>query len=283
AHVEGPYKFMHGRGQTDEAYGHACAEALERKIRELGADNIAAFMAEPVYGAAGIIVPPANYWPAINRICRKHDVLICADEVVCGFGRTGEWFGSHLYGIEADFLTLAKGLTSGYVPMGAAGIAEPIAEVLRTHGGLIPHGFTCSGHPVAAAAAFKNIEILRNEQLIERVREDIGPYLQEQFATLSDHPLVGEVRGVGLMAALEIVADKETLRPFPEEVHAAYVVQAKCAQRGLIMRAMRESLYCAPPFTISRSEIDFLVETTREALDATHGTLDPSRRDLRST
>jgi len=277
-HIEGPYKFMHGRGQTDEEYGDACARALERKIAEIGADNIAAFMAEPVYGAAGVIVPPPNYWRAINQICREHGILICADEVVCGFGRTGEWFGSDLYGIEADFLTLAKGLTSGYVPMGAVGVADRIAEVVRARSGLIPHGFTYSGHPIAAAAALKSIEILKKEKLVERVRDDIGPYLQARYATLTDHPLVSEVRGVGLMAALEVVADKKTCQPFPEEARVAYIAQAMCARRGLIMRAMRDTLYCAPPFTISRPEIDFLVDTTRDALDATMQALDKPRR-----
>jgi putrescine---pyruvate transaminase len=267
SHIEGPYAFLHNPGLSDEDYGLHCAQALERKILELGADNIAAFMAEPVYGAGGIMLPPATYWPEINRICKKYDILLCADEVVCGFGRTGEWFGSQKYGIDPDFMTLAKGLTSGYVPMGAVGIADQVAATLRQKGGYLMHGFTYSGHPVAAAAALKNIEILEREKLVDRVRDDIGPYLQERFATLEDHPLVGEVRGVGSMAAIEIVADKATRAPFPDEAHAAFVAQFICADHGIIMRAMRDTLYCAPPFIITHDEVDTLVASTRASLD----------------
>jgi putrescine---pyruvate transaminase len=268
AHIEGPYAFLHNNeGLDDEDYGLHCAKVLELKILELGAENVAAFMAEPIYGAGGIMLPPSTYWPEINRICKKYDVLLCADEVVCGFGRTGEWFGSQTFGIEPDFMTLAKGLTSGYIPMGAVGIADRVAHTLREKGGYVMHGFTYSGHPVAAAAALKNIEIIEREGLVGRVRNDIGPYLQRQFSTLADHPHVGEVRGIASMAAIEIVADKKTNTPFPEKARAAYVAQSICAKHGVIMRAMRDTLYCAPSFIITHQEVDMLVASTRLTLD----------------
>ncbi len=266
-HVLGPYKFLHGQDMDDVAFGSMCAQAVEKRILELGADNIAAFMAEPVYGAGGVIPPPENYWAEVQEICRKHDILVCADEVITGFGRVGEWFASQHYDIDPDFLTLAKGLTSGYIPMGAVGLGDKVAETIQQDGGYLTHGFTYSGHPVAAVAALKNIDIIKSEKLVERVRDDIGPYLQERFATLSDHPIVGETRGVGSMAALEIVRDKTTNNPFPADLRIAYIAQNVAAEHGLIARAMNECLFCAPPLTISRNEIDFIVEALSATLD----------------
>lgn len=269
SHIEGPYWYKHGGASTPDDYGMRCAQALETRILELGADNVAAFIAEPVYGAGGVIVPPATYWPEVQRICRKYDVLICADEVVCGFGRTGEWFGSQTFGLEPDFMTMAKGLSSGYAAIAAIGVHEGIARLLRDKAGEIVHGFTYSGHPVSAAVALKNLEILDSERLVERVREDIGPYLQKKFRALLDHPLVGEVRGVGMLAAVEIVKHKESRETWGAALGAAYRVRGHCFEQGIVMRAARDCLYCAPPFVISHAEVDTLVDTFRLCLDMT--------------
>jgi putrescine aminotransferase len=266
SHIEAPYWYKHGGTMDPEEFGLKCARALETRILELGPDKVAAFIGEPVYGAGGVMVPPASYWPEIQRICRKHGVLLVADEVVCGFGRTGSWFGSDTYGIQPDFMTLAKGLSSGYAPIAAVGIHDRIAQVLREKAGEIVHGFTYSGHPVSAAVALRNLRILEEERLVERVRDDVGPYLQSRFHSLLDHPLVGEVRGVGLLAAVEIVKDKVTRETWGDK-RAAYLVRAHCFEQGIIMRAARDCLYCSPPFIITRKQIDELVDTFRRCLD----------------
>src|SRR5690606_15296313 len=165
---------------------------LETKILELGPDRVAAFIAEPLQGAAGVFIPPSTYWPEINRICRQYDVLLVADEVICGFGRTGEWFGSQYFGIDADIMPVAKGLTSGYIPLGAVLFNDRVARVLREQGGELAHGFTYSGHPVCAAVALENLRILEDERVVERCRNDTGPYLAERWLSLAQHPLVGE-------------------------------------------------------------------------------------------
>jgi putrescine aminotransferase len=215
------------------------------------------------------MVPPASYWPEVVSICRKYDVLLCADEVVCGFGRTGSWFGSQTFGIKPDFMTLAKGLSSGYAPIAAVAVHDRIAQVLRDRAGEIVHGFTYSGHPVSAAVALRNLEILEDERLVERVRDDVGPHLQAKMRELLDHPLVGEARGVGMLAAVEIVKDKRTRERWGPEVRAAYRVRAHCFEQGIIMRAARDCLYCSPPFVITRTQIDELVGTFRRCLDLT--------------
>ncbi len=267
SHIEAPYWYKHGGDLPPEEYGLRCARALEARILELGADNVAAFIGEPVFGAGGVMVPPSTYWPEVVRICRKYDVLLVADEVVCGFGRTGSWFGSQTFGIEPDFMTMAKGLSSGYVPIAAAGIHERVASVLRERGGEIAHGYTYSGHPVAAAVALRNLQLIEEERLVERVRDDIGPYLQAKFATLRDHPLVGEARGAGLLAAVEIVKDKKTRATWGPEIRAAMRVRAHCLDQGIVMRAARDCVYCSPPFVITRAQVDELVDTFRHCLD----------------
>lgn len=269
SHIEAPYWYKHGGDLPPEEYGLRCARALEARILELGADNVAAFIGEPVYGAGGVMVPPATYWPEIVRICRKYDVLLCADEVVCGFGRTGSWFGSQTFGIEPDFMTMAKGLTSGYVPMAAVGIHERVACVLREKGGEIAHGYTYSGHPVSAAVALRNLQLIEDEKLVERVRDDVGPYLQRKFAALRDHPLVGEARGVGLLAAVEIVKDKKSRETWGTDIRAAFRVRAHCFEQGIVMRAARDCVYCSPPFVMTHAQVDELVDTFRRCLDLT--------------
>ena len=265
-HIPQPYWFAEGGDQTPEAFGIWAAEQLEKKILEVGEDKVAAFIAEPIQGAGGVIIPPDSYWPKIREILAKYDILFVADEVICGFGRTGEWFGSDYYGNKPDLMTIAKGLTSGYIPMGGLIVSDKVASVLH-EGGDFNHGFTYSGHPVAAAVALENLRILRDEKIIERVRQETGPYLQKRLRELADHPLVGEVRGVGMLGAIELVQNKQTRTRFPSERSAGMVCRGHCFANGLIMRAAGDTMIIAPPLVISKEEIDELVSKARLCLD----------------
>ena len=268
-HINQPYWFAEGRdtGMTPEEFGLARAQELEAKIVALGAERVAAFIAEPIQGAGGVIIPPESYWPEIQRICRKHDVLLVADEVICGFGRTGNWWGCETFGIEADLMPIAKGLTSGYVPMGGVFISDRVANPVMAHAGEFVHGYTYSGHPLACAAGLVNLRILQEENLPGRVGHDIGPYLQKQWQTLSDHPLVGETRMTGLVGAIELVADKEKMVRFPPEVSAGMQCRDISIGNGLVMRAVGDTMIISPPLVISHSECDTLVSITRKTLD----------------
>ena len=272
-HIDQPYHYREGGDLSPEEFGLQCAGALERKILEVGADRVAAFIAEPVQGAGGVIVPPQTYWPEINRICRKYDVLLCADEVICGFGRTGEWFGVDTYSIEADLMTMAKGLSSGYQPIGAVMIADRVAEVLDSKGGEFMHGYTYSGHPVACAVALKNLQIIREERIIERARDNTMDYLQSKIASLGTHPLVGEVRGVGFMGALELVKNKDTKEKYDDKGGAAIICRDVSMKNGLVMRAIGDTMVVSPPLIISKAQIDDLHDLARSSLDETLETL----------
>lgn len=267
AHIPQPYWFGEGGDMSPDEFGVWAAEQLEKKILELGVDNVGAFLAEPIQGAGGVIVPPDSYWPKIKEILERYDILFVADEVICGFGRTGEWFGSDFYGLKPDMMTIAKGLTSGYVPMGGLVVRDDIVAVLN-EGGDFNHGFTYSGHPVAAAVALENIRILREEKIVERVRSETAPYLQKRLRELSDHPLVGEVRGVGLLGAIELVKDKATRERYSGK-GAGMICRTFCFENGLIMRAVGDTMIIAPPLVISFAEIDELVEKARKCLDLT--------------
>ncbi|SHL29379.1 aspartate aminotransferase family protein [Phytopseudomonas punonensis] len=267
-HIAQPYWFGEGGDMTPEAFGIWAADELEKKILEVGEDNVAAFLAEPIQGAGGVIIPPDSYWPRVREILAKYDILFVADEVICGFGRTGEWFGSDYYGNTPDMMTIAKGLTSGYVPMGGLVVRDEIVKVLN-EGGDFNHGFTYSGHPVAAAVALANIRILREEKIIERVREETAPYLQKRLSELADHPLVGEVRGVGMLGAIELVKDKQTRERYPSDKAVGMTCRGHCFENGLIMRAVGDTMIISPPLVISKSEIDELVEKARKCLDLT--------------
>jgi putrescine aminotransferase len=269
-HIMPPHWYDFGGDASPEDFGRRAAQALEERILELGADTVAAFVGEPIQGAGGVIIPPETYWPEVQRICRRHDVLLIADEVICGFGRTGHWFGSDLYGIRPDLMTMAKAITSGYVPLSAVAVSDEVAGTLIEHGAEFFHGFTYSGHPVAAAVALANIAILEREGLVERVRDDVGPYLQQCLRqAFTDHPLVGEVRGVGLIAALELVEDKPARRRFPEAVNAGLRCRDHAFRRNLVMRAVRDTMVLAPPLVITRAQIDELVALAKVAIDAT--------------
>ncbi len=266
-HIPQPYWFGEGGDMTPEEFGIWAAEQLEKKILELGVDNVGAFIAEPIQGAGGVIVPPDTYWPKIKEILGKYDILFVADEVICGFGRTGEWFGSDFYGLKPDMMTIAKGLTSGYIPMGGLIVRDEVVAVLN-EGGDFNHGFTYSGHPVAAAVALENIRILREERIVERVKAETAPYLQKRLRELSDHPLVGEVRGVGLLGAIELVKDKATRERYTGK-GAGMICRTFCFENGLIMRAVGDTMIIAPPLVISFAEIDELIEKARKCLDLT--------------
>ncbi|MBX6321072.1 MAG: aspartate aminotransferase family protein [Rhodospirillaceae bacterium] len=267
SHIMQPYWYGLGGDMTPEAFGLKAAQALEERILELGPDTVAAFIGEPIQGAGGVIIPPATYWPEIQRICRKYDILLIADEVICGFGRTGAWFGCDTFGIQPDLMTMAKGITSGYVPLSAVMVGDRVADVLVGKGGEFAHGYTYCGHPVACAVALANIAILKEERLIERVRDETGPYLAERLATLADHPLVGEVRSCGLIAAVELVEDKAARRPFDPALEVGVRARDACFRHGLVMRATRDTMLLSPPLIWEKAHIDECVARARAALD----------------
>ncbi len=272
-HIEQPYQYELSGGLSEAEFGLQQAGLLEQKILELGAENVAAFIGEPVQGAGGVIIPPETYWPEIQRICRQYEILLIADEVITGFGRLGEWFGSQRLGIEADLMPFAKGVTSGYLPLGGVLVADRVADVVIARGGEFAHGYTYSGHPAACAVALENIRILRDEGIIERVRDDTGPYFNRRWAQLADHPLVGEARSIGLMGAIEIVADKIRKERFPKDLGAGAICRDFCFDNGLVMRAVGDSMIVSPPLVMVRKQFDELVEKAWQSLDLTAKTL----------
>ena len=250
------------------------ARALEEKIDAIGEDRIAAFIAEPIQGAGGVIIPPDSYWPEVRRILKERDILFISDEVICGFGRTGNWFGCQTFDTEPDLMTTAKGLSSGYIPIGAVMVSKKIADVFRIPGNEFNHGYTYSGHPVACAAAIANLKIIRKENLVQRVSDDIGPYLQKRWRGLADHPLVGEAVMTGLMGALELVPDKKTPSTrFDNEGSVGTIARDFSFANGLIMRAVRDRLIISPPLTLTHEEADALIAMAKKTLDDTHHVL----------
>ena len=269
-HIDQPYAFEHGRGMSREEFGLVAARWLEAKILEIGADKVAAFIGEPIQGAGGVIIPPSTYWPEVQRICDRHGILLVADEVICGFGRTGNWWGSQTMGFRPDLMTFAKGVTSGYVPLGGVMVGERVARVLIEQGGEFEHGYTYSGHPVACAVGLANIRLIRDQGLVERVRDDTGPYLAQAFARLSEHPLVGTAESVGLMGALLLVRHKaDGGVAFPAEQSVGMLCRAHCFANGLIMRAVGDRMIIAPPLVMDRARIDEMVELIHRCLDLT--------------
>jgi putrescine aminotransferase len=268
-HITQPYWYTLGGDLSPEEFGSQAARALEEKILALGADRVAAFIGEPIQGAGGVIVPPSSYWPEITRICKKYDVLLVADEVICGFGRTGKWFGSEFFGIEPDLMSIAKGLSSGYLPIGGVMLSDGVAEVLINQGGEFQHGFTYSGHPACCAVAAANIRILRDERIIERADAQTVPYLQARIREFESHPLVGEVRGVGMFGAVQFARDKSTRRLFDSPGVVGNLCKDYCTDNDLIMRAVGDSMILSPPLIISKAEIDELMEKAGRAMDLT--------------
>lgn len=268
-HIMQPYWYGLGEDLSAEAFGLKAAQALEARILEVGPERVAAFIGEPIQGAGGVIIPPASYWPEIQRICRQYDILLVADEVICGFGRTGQWFGSDYYGIQPDLMAIAKGISSGYLPIGGVMLNDRVAEGLVHGGGEFFHGYTYSGHPAACAVALENIRLLQVEGIIDQVAEDTGPYLQACWAALAEHPLVGEARGVGFLGALELVKDKATRERFPGKGNVGLMCREHCFQNGLVMRAVGDTMIISPPLVMSRPQIDELVAKAHQCLDLT--------------
>ncbi|QFI56446.1 aspartate aminotransferase family protein [Aeromonas simiae] len=267
-HIDQPYHFGEGQGMSPHEFGLARARQLEQKLLELGPDKVAAFIGEPIQGAGGVIIPPESYWPEVQRICDHYGILLIADEVICGFGRTGSWFGCDTFGIRPDFMCLAKGITSGYVPLGAVMVSDRVAGVIE-RGGEFAHGFTYSGHPVSCAVAIANIRLMQKESIVKRVHDRIAPYLQRRWAELSALPIVGETRGKGMVAALEIVQDKHSKTRFPATAHAGLTCREFCFDNGLVMRAVGDTMIISPPLVITETEVDNLVDLARRSLELT--------------
>ena len=272
-HIEQPYWYVNGGELSPEEYGLKAARALEAKILELGAENVAAFIGEPIQGAGGVIIPPSTYWPEIQRICREHDILLISDEVICGFGRTGRWFGCEYFGFAPDLMPIAKGLSSGYQPIGGVMVGGRVAQALMSSGD-ISHGMTYSGHPVAAAVAAANLKILRDEGIVDRVRDDTGPYLQKKWQeAFADHPHLDDVRGVGFLAAFTWVKDKSRRELFANPGEVGTICRDIFFKNNLIMRAVGDSMVSAPPLVMTRTEIDEMIALAVRCVDQTTNTL----------
>jgi len=271
-HTDCPHYWRFGEdGESEEAYATRCADNLDALIEAEGPETIAAFFAEPVMGAGGVLIPPATYFEKIQVVLKKHDVLLVADEVICGFGRTGNMWGSQSFGIEPDILTCAKALTSGYIPISAVMVNErtfrPIAEQSADIGAL-GHGFTYSGHPVAAAVAVETLKVYEEMDLLARVRET-EPVLQDGIRHFADHPLVGEATGIGMLAVAELIEDRATKKAFdPARKIGPYLVE-RAKEHGLIVRAMGDRIAFSPPLIIEPDQIRDMFAMFSKALDET--------------
>ncbi|TNF64032.1 MAG: aspartate aminotransferase family protein [Rhodobacteraceae bacterium] len=265
-HINQPNWWSEGGDMTPEEFGIARARELEEAILHFGEDRIAAFIAEPVQGAGGVIVAPDTYWPEIQRICDKYEILLIADEVICGFGRTGNWFGSQTLNIRPHIMTIAKGLSSGYQPIGGSIVCDEVASVIGSVE--FNHGYTYSGHPVAAAVALENLRILEEENVIRHVREVASPYLRRKMEDLTDHPMVGEAKLVGLMGSLALTPDKDSRAKFASEPGTVgYICRERCFANNLVMRHVGDRMIISPPLVIKPEEIDIMFDRARKALD----------------
>ena len=265
-HINQPDWWAEGGELSPEEFGLARARELEEAIVEFGEERVAAFIAEPVQGAGGVIVAPDTYWPEIQRICDKYEIILIADEVICGFGRTGNWFGSQTMKIRPDIMTIAKGLSSGYQPIGGSIVSKKIAEVIGKDE--FNHGYTYSSHPVAAAVALANLNIIESEGIVERVRNETGPYLAKKWARLSDHPMVGEAKIVGMMGSLALTPDKANRSKFlSPSGTVGYICRECCFANNLIMRHVGDRMIISPPLIIDKEQIDILIERAWKSLD----------------
>ena len=269
-HIEQPYFYELGRpGESADEFGVRAARWLEEKIRAVGADKVAAFIAEPVQGAGGVIIPPDTYWPEIQRIVDQYGILLISDEVICAFGRLGHWFAYEKFGYRPDLVTFAKGVSSGYIPLGGVLVGERVARVLIERGGEFNHGYTYSGHPVACAVALANLDLMERENLPGRVKDNIGPYLARRFGELAGHPLVGAAETCGFMAGLVMVKNKATREVFDPALAVGMLCRSHCFRNGLVMRAVGDRMIIAPPLVMTHEQVDEMVVLIQRCLDAT--------------
>jgi len=265
-HIDQPDWWSEGGDKSPEEFGLERAQQLEQAILELGEDRVAAFIAEPIQGAGGVIIPPETYWPEIQRICDKYEILLIADEVICGFGRTGSWFGIETLGIRPHIMTIAKGLSSGYAPIGGSIVCDEVATVIGKDE--FNHGYTYSGHPVASAVALENLRIMEEEGVVNHVANVAAPYLKEKWEGLMDHPLVGEAKIIGMMASIALTPNKETRAKFASDAGTVgYICREFCFANNVIMRHVGDRMIIAPPLIMTRENIDTLIERARKSLD----------------
>jgi len=276
-HVEQPYWFGLGGDLEPAEFGRKIARQLATTIEEVGVEKVAAFIAEPVQGAGGAVIAPDSYWPEIQKICDEYGILLIADEVITGIGRLGQWFGSQHYGIRPDLIPFAKGVTSGYQPLGGVLVNDRVADVLVAKGGEFFHGFTYSGHPVACAVASAALEVMRKEKLVEHVRDSVAPAFRSRLQKLADHPLVGEVRTAGLIGGVELVPRKNSRQRFAKELKAGERCRDFCIDEGVVMRAVGDTMIVAPPFVTTDAQLDELVDKAWKAFDRTQRALGTSR------
>ena len=268
-HINQPHWFEAGGELDPDTFGTQVACELEAMIDKLGEGKVAAFIAEPVQGAGGVIIPPDTYWPEIQRICNERDILLIADEVICGFGRTGQWFGSETYGIEPDLMTFAKAVTNGYMPLGGVMVGDKVADVLLSGGGEFTHGLTYSGHPAACAAGLATLKILKDTNVIETAATTVAPHFQTRLREFEDHPIVGQVRGRGMFAAIELVSNKTTRERLASDSAGALYCRNSANANGLMVRQTGDAMIMAPPLICNTGEIDILIDKLGVALDET--------------
>lgn len=276
SHLTAPYAYRNAEpGEDERAFSDRLVAELEDTIEREGADTIAAFIAEPVLGAGGVIPPPAGYFEGIQRVLAQHEILFIDDEVICGFGRTGAWFGADTYDLAPSTMSLAKALSSAYLPISAVVVPDWMHDAFASVSdelGNFGHGFTYTGHPVCAAVALKNLELMQQRQIVDHVAS-VAVEFQQRLLACGDHPLVGEARGVGLIGALELVADKRTREPFDPKLGVGATLQANCEAEGLLLRALGDTLAFCPPLIISPAQIDELFSKLDRALAATLATV----------
>ena len=269
-HVDQPYYFEAcveaGEKIDADEFGIKAAQSLANKIDELGEDRVAAFIAEPIQGAGGVIVPPKTYWPEVARICKERGILLVADEVICGFGRTGEWFATDYYDIQPDLMLFAKAVTSGYLPVGGVVVRDELLATLISSGQEFAHGYTYSGHPTCMAAGIANLELMKETNILHQVQSNTAPYLASKWKTLEEHPLVGEARCLGMLAALEIVEDKNNYKRFENSKEVVTRCRDYCYDNGLVMRAIVNKMVIAPPLICSNEHIDEIIEKVWKCL-----------------
>ena len=269
-HGPAPNWWQFGGQLSEEEFGDKVAQDTLDYIDQIGPERIAAFIGEPIMGAGGAIIPPMTYWPKLSKGVKERGILLISDEVICGFGRTGKWFGCQTFGSDPDFMTMAKALTSGYQPLGAVAVSDEISQTLIEHGDEFKHGYTYSAHPASCAAAIANLTLFRDEQIIENAAAKVSPYLGEKWMALSDHPLVGHSQFIGMIGSLQLAPSNTPGSYFPEAAEVGMIARDHCVNNGLIMRAVGDRMVIAPPLVMTMADADELIDKATKTLDQTY-------------